>query len=129
MIEKIEASSGRERNREVDEFLQGLWDRAGDEIDDESFMVEIGNVTYQKPAPFTDDLHCAMALAVRLLDDGPIDIEVAHRTIGCERIGRADICGPKDDVRCNGATPTLALLLAVLCAHQMRTQRPVKVRA
>lgn len=120
-IERMNESDGSSRIHEVDAFLQDLWDSGADDVEDH--MVEVGNESHEKPAPFTDDLSCAMALAVRLLDDGPIDIEVAHRTVGSERYGRAEICGPQDWASTDGVTPTVALLKAALMAFHERAER------
>jgi hypothetical protein len=111
-------ASGIERDDEIDAFCQSLWDQDGDQ----SLMIEIGNELHDKPAPFSDDLSAAMALAVRVLDDGPIDIEVAHRTVGNTRYGRAEICGPKDDAAARARTPALAILAATFHALAARAE-------
>lgn len=116
MANKAAIADGGERDDALDAFCQTLWDDG----DDLSLMIEIGNELHDKPAPFSDDLSAAMALAVRVLDDGPIDIEVAHRTVGHTRFARAEICGPKDDVAITAKTPALALLAATFKALHER---------
>lgn len=119
----IAGLSGTYRDEPIDEYLQSLWDAAGGDDASSEHMIEIGNSMHEKPAPFTDELSCAMALAVRLLDNGPIDIEVAHRTVGNVRYGRAEICGPGDDACGKAATPCLALIVATLHAVDARASR------
>lgn len=69
--------------------------------------------TYRK---FTANVDDAMWLAVLLLDDGAIDIETAHRSVGGLPHGRAEICSPRVDVYVKAPTPALALCIATLRA-------------
>lgn len=115
MANKASIGEGVERDVKIDTFCQSLWG------DDDSLMIEIGNEIHDKPAPFSDDLSAAMALATRLLDDGSIDIEVAHRSVGGKAFARAEICGPRDDVVAQAKTPALALLSATFKALAARS--------
>ena len=65
------------------------------------------------PPNYSASVDAAMRLAVNLFDDGAIDIEVAHRTVGGKPHGRVEICGPAIDVRARATTPALALCLAI----------------
>lgn len=119
MANSAAIAEGRERDIDIDAFCQSLWDRDSGDV---SLMVEIGNELHEKPAPFSDDLGAAMALAVRLLDCGAIDIEVAHRSVGGHSFARAEICGPYIDASMQAKTPALALVAATLKAVAARSK-------
>lgn len=70
---------------------------------------------------FTANLNDAMWLAALLLDDGSVDIEVAYRSVGGIAHGRAEICGPRDDVSATAPTPASALCIALLRALEARS--------
>jgi hypothetical protein len=77
----------------------------------------------QWPA-YTSSLDAAMHFAVSQLDDGAVDIEVAHRVVGGRPHGRAEICGPSVFGMAKSKTPAMALVLATLKAIQAKEQTP-----
>ncbi|ASR12110.1 hypothetical protein CHY08_34205 (plasmid) [Rhizobium leguminosarum bv. viciae] len=69
---------------------------------------------------YTSSLDSAMHFAISSLDDGAVDIEVAHRVVGGKPHGRAEICGPRVFGMAKSKTPAMALVLATLKALQAR---------
>lgn len=68
-------------------------------------------------------LEATMFLAVKDLDNGAIDIEVAYRSVPTAgSYGRAEICGPGDDSAARGKTPAEALCAAYISAKIARIE-------
>lgn len=117
MLEKAEQGS-----RELDFWITvRVWEIA--EESDEALQDDIDIVGIEEmwvEKPFTSSVDAAMDLAIAKLDDGAIDIEVAHRVVGGKPHGRAEICGPRVFGMAKSKTPAMALVLATLKAIQAR---------
>lgn len=117
VLEKAEQGS-----RELDFWITvRVWEIAeeSDEaLQDDIDLVGIEEMWVEKP--FTSSVDAAMDLAIAKLDDGAIDIEVAHRVVGGKPHGRAEICGPRVFGMAKSKTPAMALVLATLKALQAR---------
>jgi hypothetical protein len=74
--------------------------------------------------PYTASIDSAVALAVKLLDIGAIDIEVSYRSVGGKPHGRAEICGPDVDESAIGPTPAIALCICILSALRAKEGAP-----
>lgn len=116
-LEKAEQGS-----RELDFWLTvRVWevaDETDEALQDDIDIVGIEEMWVEKP--FTSSIDAAMDLAIAKLDDGAVDIEVAHRVVGGKPHGRAEICGPRVFGMAISKTPAMALVLATLKALHAR---------
>ncbi|ASQ10186.1 hypothetical protein CDO22_08425 [Sinorhizobium meliloti] len=122
LIERLQDATGPNYALEIDifkflhpEYAEYVQGRGGliHPCDGEDVRVQ-SNV---RAPNYTASLDAAMALAVKLLDDGFVDIEVAYRSNSGRTIARSEICSPRFDARATSATPAIALCLAALRAY------------
>lgn len=88
---------------------------------DSTDMRELSDIRW---APYTSSVESAMRLAITQLDDGAVDIEVAHRSVGGVPHGRAEISGPRVFATAKAKTPALALCLATFKALKHTSPQP-----
>lgn len=131
LIERLEKLEGpdRETDQAIDLFFNptaSVWSPKWWSGAPNEFLIwgseEAGDLDYRHIDDLTSSLDAAIALAILIVDDGMVDIEVAHRSIGGVVYGRAEICGPQwygasDHVK---AGPAVALLIALLKAKEGR---------